>query len=108
MEERTIAEVLAHWRQQCELRREEKKRLKMVEELHRRNTLRKYVNLWKNSIKSKWKAKVEKVCKERATEICIKEWIHTITNKIYDVSYIVSTKGKYESKSSSKTISLVK
>ena len=45
----------------------------MVEELHRRNTLRKYVNMWKNSIKSKWKAKVEKVCKERATEICIKE-----------------------------------
>ena len=73
MNERTISEVLAHWRQQCELRREEKKRLKMVEELHRRNTLRKYVNMWKNSIKSKWKAKVEKVCKERATEICIKE-----------------------------------
>lgn len=72
MNERTISEVLAHWRQQCELRREEKKRLKMVEELHRRNTLRKYVNMWKNSIKSKWKAKVEKVCKERATEICIK------------------------------------
>ncbi len=45
----------------------------MVEELHRRNTLRKYVSMWKNSIKSKWKAKVEKVCKERATEICIKE-----------------------------------
>lgn len=73
MNERTISEVLAHWRQQCELRKEEKKRLKMVEELHRRNTLRKYVNMWKNSIKSKWKAKVEKVCKERATEICIKE-----------------------------------
>jgi len=73
MNERTISEVIAHWRQQCELQKVEKKRLKMVEELHRRNTLRKYVSMWKNSIKSKWKAKVEKVCKERATEICIKE-----------------------------------
>ena len=29
-------------------------------------------NEWHNLIKEKWKTKVEKVCKERATEICIK------------------------------------
>lgn len=67
-----LARALFHWRLMLQQRKVEQKMAKLMREINHRHVLRSVFNEWHNLIKEKWKTKVEKVCKERATEICIK------------------------------------
>jgi len=67
-----LATALYQWRMNLQERKVEQKSEQMMRELNKRALMRNIFNQWHNLIKQKWKAKVEKVCKERATEICIK------------------------------------
>lgn len=67
-----LARALFHWRLMLQQRKVEQKMAKLMREINHRHVLRSVFNEWHNLIKEKWKSKVEKVCKERATEICIK------------------------------------
>merc|ERR1711970_1112024 len=64
--------VLTKWRQVTRERVETKKMTKISEMIYKRILARRYFNQWAHVVKAKWKGKVEKVCKERATEICLK------------------------------------
>ena len=75
------------WRLACYEKRAEKKIIKIVEETRRRRLVQLYFHKWTAICRAKYKAKVERgtsvtfghpslksvlVCKERATEICLK------------------------------------
>lgn len=93
--EKTIKlRALTQWRQATREKIEEKKLSKLSSMMYKRLLMRRYFNQWASAVKSKWKSKVEKgnfcniyhkwiwdqvvrkpcilVCKERATEICLK------------------------------------
>merc|ERR1711892_1204721 len=64
--------VLTKWRQATKERVETKKMTKISDMIYKRILARRYFNQWAQAVKAKWRGKVEKVCKERATEICLK------------------------------------
>lgn len=60
------------WRLACYEKRSEKKIIKIVEETRQRRLIQVYFHKWTAICRAKYKTKVERVCKERATEICLK------------------------------------
>lgn len=101
-----LASALFNWRLMLQQRKVEQKLNKIAIEVKNRSLLRMAFTQWHSLIKNKWKTKVEKVCKERATEICIKlkddltgeinRLTHEIKNRDERISEMESKQGNYE------------